>query len=147
MTSMMNPNPTKYIKGAPPLALKETVSPDSVLTLFSSSSTHLVILSLFVLDTVMANPRVFFDLSIDSNHTGRIVMELFVDSTPITAENFQALCTGEKGIGMVRKPLHYKGSTFHHVIPGYMVHVGDITQGNGIGGESINGSSFADETS
>ncbi|TXG48638.1 hypothetical protein EZV62_024513 [Acer yangbiense] len=93
----------------------------------------------------MANLRVFFDLSIDGIPAGRIVMELFADSTPITAENFQALCTGEKGIGTVGKPLHYKGSTFHRVIPGYMVHGGDITQGNGTGGESIYGSSFADE--
>ncbi|KAK0603346.1 hypothetical protein LWI29_007947 [Acer saccharum] len=93
----------------------------------------------------MGNPRVFFDLSIDGIPTGRIVMELFADNTPITAENFRALCTGEKGIGTVGKPLHYKGSTFHRVIPGYMVHGGDITQGNGTGGESIYGPSFADE--
>ncbi|TXG60341.1 hypothetical protein EZV62_014914 [Acer yangbiense] len=93
----------------------------------------------------MANPRVFFDLSIDGIPAGRIVIELFTNSTPITAENFRALCTGEKGIGTVGKPLHYKGSTFHRVIPGYMVHGGDITQGNGTGGESIYGPSFADE--
>ncbi|TXG73366.1 hypothetical protein EZV62_001945 [Acer yangbiense] len=70
-------------------------------------------------DTVMANPRVFFDLSIEGIPAGRIVMELFADSTPITAENFRALCTGEKGIGTVGKPLHYKGSTFHRVILGF----------------------------
>ncbi|TXG57210.1 hypothetical protein EZV62_018523 [Acer yangbiense] len=93
----------------------------------------------------MANPRVFFDLSIDGHLAGRIVIELFADSTPITAENFQALCTKEKGIGTVGKPLHYKGSTFHHIIPGYMVHGGDITHGNGTGGESIYGPSFADK--
>ncbi|TXG72253.1 hypothetical protein EZV62_000832 [Acer yangbiense] len=98
-----------------------------------------------VVDTVMGNPRVFFDLSIDGIPAGRIVMELFADSTPITAENFRALCTGEKGIGTVGKPLHYKGSTFHRVIPGYMVHGGDITQGNETGGESIYGPSFTDE--
>ncbi|TXG66266.1 hypothetical protein EZV62_007541 [Acer yangbiense] len=97
-----------------------------------------------VVDTVMANPRVFFDLSIDGIPAGRIVMELFADSTPITSENFRALCTGEKGIGTVGKPLHYKGSTFHRVIPGYMVHGGDITQGNGTGGESIYSPSFTD---
>ncbi|TXG66203.1 hypothetical protein EZV62_007478 [Acer yangbiense] len=53
------------------------------------------------------------------NVVGRIVMELFADSTPIIAENFRALCTQEKGIGTVGKPLHYKGSTFHLVIPGF----------------------------
>ena len=93
----------------------------------------------------MANPRVFFDLSIDGHPAGRIVMELFADTTPITAENFRALCTGEKGIGTFGKALHYKGSTFHRVIPEYMVHGGDIIHGNGTGGESIYGPSFADE--
>ncbi|TXG53473.1 hypothetical protein EZV62_022642 [Acer yangbiense] len=98
-----------------------------------------------VVDTVMANPIVFFDLSIDGIPAGRIVMELFANSTLITAENFRALCTGEKGIGTAGKPFHYKGSTFHRVIPGYMVHGGDITQGNGTSGESIYDPSFADE--
>ncbi|TXG65480.1 hypothetical protein EZV62_006755 [Acer yangbiense] len=96
-------------------------------------------------NTVMGNPRVFFDLSIDGIPTVRIVMELFADSTLITVENFRVLYTGEKGICTVGKPLHYKGSTFHRVIPGYMVHGGDITQGNGTGGESIYGPSFTDE--
>ncbi|TXG60966.1 hypothetical protein EZV62_012329 [Acer yangbiense] len=72
-------------------------------------------------------------------------MELFIDSTPITTENFRALCTREKGIGTVGKPLHYKGSTFHRMIHGYMVHGGDITHENGTGGESIYGPSFDDE--
>ncbi|KAK3204536.1 hypothetical protein Dsin_018582 [Dipteronia sinensis] len=93
----------------------------------------------------MANPRVFFELSIDGHPVGRIVMELFADSTPITAENFWALCTREKGISTLGKPLHYKGSTFHRMIPRYMVHRGDMTHGNGTGGESIYGPSFADE--
>ncbi|TXG51663.1 hypothetical protein EZV62_024187 [Acer yangbiense] len=70
----------------------------------------------------MANPRVFFDLSIDSHPAGRIVMELFADNALITVKNFPALCTGENGIDTVGKPLHYKGSSFHHVIPRYMVH-------------------------
>ncbi|KAK3204899.1 hypothetical protein Dsin_018945 [Dipteronia sinensis] len=85
----------------------------------------------------MANPRVFFDLSIDGHPAGRIVMELFADSTPITEENFRALCIGEKGIDTIRKPLHYKGSTIHRVKPGYMVHGGDITHGNATGDENF----------
>ena len=44
---------------------------------------------------------------------GRIVIKLFTDVTPKTAENFRALCTGEKGIGTLGKPLHFKGSVFH----------------------------------
>ncbi|GAB4839135.1 Peptidyl-prolyl cis-trans isomerase [Ancistrocladus abbreviatus] len=93
----------------------------------------------------MSNPRVFFDMTIGGQPVGRIVMELFADTTPLTAENFRALCTGEKGVGRSGKPLHYKGSTFHRVIPGFMCQGGDFTAGNGTGGESIYGAKFADE--
>lgn len=94
---------------------------------------------------VKPNPRVFFDIAIRKIQTGRIVMELFADVTPKTAENFRALCTGEKGIGKVGKRLHYKGSSFHRIIPSFMCQGGDFTRGNGMGGESIYGNKFADE--
>ena len=93
----------------------------------------------------MANPKVFFDMTIGGQPAGRIVMELYADTTPRTAENFRALCTGEKGVGRSGKPLHYKGSAFHRVIPGFMCQGGDFTAGNGTGGESIYGARFADE--
>jgi len=92
-----------------------------------------------------ANPKVFFDINIDGAASGRIVMELFADSVPKTAENFRALCTGEKGKGKSGKPLHYKGSKFHRVIPQFMLQGGDFTAGNGTGGESIYGEKFPDE--
>lgn len=92
-----------------------------------------------------SNPKVFFDMTIDGEPAGRIVMELRSDVVPKTAENFRALCTGEKRVGISGKPLHYKGSVFHRVIPQFMCQGGDFTKGNGTGGESIYGAKFRDE--
>merc|ERR1711948_38402 len=91
------------------------------------------------------NPVVFFDMNIGGEYTGRIEMTLRADVAPKTAENFRCLCTGEKGVGELGKPLHFKGSTFHRVIPGFMCQGGDFTAGVGTGGESIYGEKFPDE--
>lgn len=91
------------------------------------------------------NPRVFLDISIGGSPAGRLVFELFADTVPKTAENFRALCTGEKGVGRSGKQLSYKGSAFHRIIPDFMCQGGDFTAGDGTGGESIYGMKFEDE--
>ena len=89
--------------------------------------------------------KVYFDITIDGTAAGRIVFGMFGNTVPKTAKNFSTLATGSAGQGNSGKPLHFKGSKFHRIIPGFMAQGGDFTAGNGTGGESIYGSKFNDE--
>ena len=112
------------------------------------SQTQLIAATIMTIASATAaadNPKVALDVTIGGEPAGTLTLELFADVVPKTAENFRALCTGEKGMGKSGKPLSYAGSPFHRIIPGFMIQGGDFTRGNGTGGESIYGEKFADE--
>lgn len=94
------------------------------------------------------NPIVFLDISIGGLVAGRIYIELYAHATPLTAENFRCLCTGEKGYVTTRdgeKQLCYRGSKFHRIVQEFVLQGGDITKNTGQGGYSIYGRTFHDE--
>ena len=93
----------------------------------------------------MDDPIVFLDIAVGARPVGRIEIALSSNVAPRTCENFRALCTGERASARTRKPLHFKESSFHRVIPGFMAQGGDFTRHNGTGGESIYGEKFKDE--
>ena len=101
--------------------------------------------------TVMAEPlaevtqKVYFDIEVNGESAGRIVMGMFGNTVPKTTKNFATLADGSAGKGNSGKDLHFKGSKFHRIIPGFMAQGGDFTNGNGTGGESIYGNKFNDE--
>ncbi|EEY60785.1 peptidyl-prolyl cis-trans isomerase B precursor [Phytophthora infestans T30-4] len=94
---------------------------------------------------LIVTDKVFFDIGINDDYVGKIVMGLYGEVQPRTVENFRALCTGEKGASRAGPPLWYKDSKFHRIVPGFMIQGGDFTQHNGRGGESIYGRRFDDE--
>lgn len=95
------------------------------------------------------HPKVFLEFTIGSKNVGRVVFELYNDITPITAENFRGLCTGEyaradrmtgNALSTQDKKsskLHYLGSRIHRIVDGFVIQGGDITKGDGTGGDCI----------
>ena len=72
------------------------------------------------------NPRVFLDLAVGPTPVGRVVIILKADKAPKTCENFRCLCTGEKGVDSKGRKLHFKGSSFHRVVPDFLLQGGDV---------------------
>lgn len=90
--------------------------------------------------------KAFFDIEVGDQPPRRVVFGLFGNAVPKTVSNFVHLCLGDKGLASTGQPLHYKGSTFHRIIPQFMIQGGDFTKGDGTGGESIFGAKFEDES-
>lgn len=71
-------------------------------------------------------------------YLGRIIIELYQDYVPVTVQNFLSICCKED-------KLTYKNCPVHRVAPHEYLATGDITKGNGKGGTSIFGDTFAEE--
>lgn len=94
---------------------------------------------------IRKNLKAYFDISINQQPKGRMIFTLFAQDCPRTALNFYHLCKGDKSNPKTNQPLHYKGSKFHRVIPGFMCQGGDFLKGDGTGSISIYGDTFGDE--
>jgi len=97
------------------------------------------------MEGVETTTRCFMDIEVGGVDAGRLEFNLFGAVAPLTVENFRCLCTGEKGVGSLGKPLHYKGVPFHRIVGGGFCQGGDIVNGDGSGGESIYGVRMDDE--
>ncbi|ELU04597.1 hypothetical protein CAPTEDRAFT_47195, partial [Capitella teleta] len=74
---------------------------------------------------------------------GRFTVALFGEIAPLTVMNFVAIT---KGYRSNEHLLHYKGSNVHRIVQDFCIQMGDITKGDGTGGRSIYGKTFADES-
>jgi cyclophilin family peptidyl-prolyl cis-trans isomerase len=90
-------------------------------------------------------PKVFLDVTVGNKPLGRLVFELFTDLTPVTAENFRGLCTGDYGTGISGTRLSFMDTLFHKILPKQYCAAGDIVRNNGTSGESVYGPTFPDE--
>jgi cyclophilin family peptidyl-prolyl cis-trans isomerase len=89
---------------------------------------------------------VYLEFELDGEPLGQIQANLFQDLAPLACGNFLKLCIGGSGFCKeTGKPLCYKSSLVHKVIPNYLMQFGDFIYNNGSGGMSIYGKEFSDE--
>ncbi|XP_072167327.1 peptidyl-prolyl cis-trans isomerase B-like [Diadema setosum] len=91
---------------------------------------------------LLVTKKAFFDVEIDDEPAGRIVIALFGDTCPVTVQNFAALVRGN---WRQDKRLSYNNTQVHRIVPDFVIQMGDVTEGDGTGGKSIYGEFFADE--
>ena len=91
------------------------------------------VLIIFLKFSIADEPTVKFTISTGEDNTplGEITIILFINEVPKTAKNFLALASGKCGYG-------YENSTFHRIIPGFMIQGGDFTRGDGSGQRELN---------
>lgn len=94
---------------------------------------------------ISTNPRVFLEIGVEGTSIGKLIIELFADKVPRTAENFRMLCTGEKGVGRSGAKLHYSDCKFHKIVSRYLAQAGDFIANDGTQNESVYGPKFEDE--
>lgn len=87
--------------------------------------------------------QVVFSIDIGGTPAGDIVLDMFGATVPKTVGNFVGLCEGNTERN--GNKLKFEGSSFHRIIPSFMIQGGDFTRGDGTGGESIYGARFEDE--
>mmetsp|Transcript_11817 Transcript_11817/g.24118 ORF Transcript_11817/g.24118 Transcript_11817/m.24118 type:complete len:317 (-) Transcript_11817:421-1371(-) len=113
------------------------------ITLFSSSSADTS--SSPVPPSAPITSRVYLDVTLQNQPLGRIVIGLYGSTVPRTANNFRKLCEGTERLPQWKEPLSFRGSSFHRIIPGFMIQGGDFTNHDGTGGMSVYGARFPDE--
>ena len=91
--------------------------------------------------------KVYFDITIDEEPAGRIVIGLFGSTVPYTVQNFKDLARGNEGVGKLGKEMKYEGSWFHRIIPNFMAQGGDFTAADGTGARASTASRSTMRTS
>lgn len=93
----------------------------------------------------LAKADCWLDITINDKPVGRVVISLRDDIVPKTAANFRRMCVGTFRSKSTGNKLHYKGTSFFRIIPGFVCQGGDVVSDDGFGSDSIYGGDFPDE--